>query len=137
MSKKFDPVRRDLLRGAVAAGTVGASSLKTAAAVGAGEKRVKAIDVHTHMYTRGWQEVVRKANDAHIKLTPGRNGVDSMFYLWANVGVLPDEMFDRVGTHNERGPMKLSDLLSGAVKHLQHHLKFVVDKREKLGKRMW
>ena len=50
---------------------------------------------------------------------------------------LPDETFDRVGTHNERGPMKLSDLLAGAVKHLQHHLKFVVDKREKLGKLMW
>ena len=50
---------------------------------------------------------------------------------------LPDAAFDRIGTHNERGPLKLSDLLAGAVKHLQHHLKFVVDKREKLGKLMW
>lgn len=50
---------------------------------------------------------------------------------------LPDGAFDRTGTHNERGPMTLSDLLNGAVKHLQHHLKFVVDKREKLGKLMW
>ncbi|HXE52920.1 MAG TPA: DinB family protein [Tepidisphaeraceae bacterium] len=50
---------------------------------------------------------------------------------------LPDAAFDRVGTHNERGPLKLSDLLSGAVNHLKHHLKFIVDKREKLGKMMW
>lgn len=50
---------------------------------------------------------------------------------------LPDSAFDRIGTHNERGPMKLSDLLAGAVNHLKHHLKFIVDKREKLGKMMW
>ena len=50
---------------------------------------------------------------------------------------LPDSAFDRIGTHNERGPMKLSDLLAGAVNHLKHHLGFIVDKREKLGKMMW
>ena len=50
---------------------------------------------------------------------------------------LPDTAFNRVGTHNERGPLKLSDLLSGAVNHLKHHLNFIVDKREKLGKMMW
>ena len=27
---------------------------------------------------------------------------------------LPNAAFDRVGTHNERGTMKLSDLVSGA-----------------------
>lgn len=50
---------------------------------------------------------------------------------------LPDDAFARVGTHNERGPMKLVDLLTGSVKHLKHHVKFIVDKREKLGKMMW
>jgi hypothetical protein len=50
---------------------------------------------------------------------------------------LPDDAFSRIGTHNERGPLKLSDLLHGAVSHLKHHLKFIVDKREKLGKMMW
>jgi len=45
---------------------------------------------------------------------------------------LPDEAFGRVGTHNERGPLKLADLLAGAVKHLKHHVKFIVDKRRKL-----
>lgn len=50
---------------------------------------------------------------------------------------LPEQAFNRVGMHNERGPLKLSDLLAGAVNHLRHHLKFIVDKREKLGKMMW
>jgi hypothetical protein len=50
---------------------------------------------------------------------------------------LPPEAFDRVGTHNERGTLKLYDLLTMAVRHLDHHLKFVRDKREKLGKLMW
>ena len=50
---------------------------------------------------------------------------------------LPDPAFNRVGLHNERGPLKLSDLLAGAVNHLKHHLKFIVEKREKLGKLMW
>ena len=45
--------------------------------------------------------------------------------------------FDRTGMHTERGSMKLIDLLDGAVKHLKHHLNFIVDKREKLGKMMW
>src|SRR5579864_3067417 len=50
---------------------------------------------------------------------------------------LPDSAFQRAGTHSERGAVRLADLLTGAVKHLQHHLKFIVEKREKLGKMMW
>jgi hypothetical protein len=50
---------------------------------------------------------------------------------------LPDSAFSRKGTHNERGPLTLEDLIRGAVNHLAHHLKFIVDKREKLGKMMW
>lgn len=45
---------------------------------------------------------------------------------------LPDEAFARVGAHNERGPLTLADLLAGAVKHLKHHVKFILDKRQKL-----
>lgn len=50
---------------------------------------------------------------------------------------LPDAAFDRVGTHNERGAVKLSAMLAGSVKHLKHHMEFIVSKREKLGKMMW
>jgi len=47
---------------------------------------------------------------------------------------LPDAAFDRIGTHNERGPMKLIDILTGTTNHATHHLKFVAEKRAKLGK---
>jgi len=50
---------------------------------------------------------------------------------------LPDSAFNRLGMHSERGEMKLSDIINSAVTHLKHHLKFLVDKREKLGKMMW
>jgi uncharacterized damage-inducible protein DinB len=47
---------------------------------------------------------------------------------------LPDEAFERIGIHNERGPMKLIDILIGTTNHATHHLKFVAEKRAKLGK---
>lgn len=50
---------------------------------------------------------------------------------------LPHSAFDRVGVHNERGPLKLSDLVAFGVTHLKHHMKFLIDKREKMGKIMW
>lgn len=50
---------------------------------------------------------------------------------------LPDSAFERTGTHNERGVLTLAALLAGNVKHLKHHLEFIVSKREKLGKMMW
>ena len=50
---------------------------------------------------------------------------------------LPAEAFKRTGIHNERGPQTLEDLITHAVNHLKHHIKFIVDKREKMGKIMW
>ncbi len=50
---------------------------------------------------------------------------------------LPDSAFARTGQHNERGSLTLADLLKTYVDHLEHHLKFIVEKREKLGKLMW
>ena len=50
---------------------------------------------------------------------------------------LPPEAFKRTGVHNERGPLTLEDLVAGGVSHLKHHIKFIVDKREKMGKIMW
>jgi uncharacterized damage-inducible protein DinB len=50
---------------------------------------------------------------------------------------LPDEAFQRTGNHSEIGRVTLLDLVSKAVSHLDHHLKFVYEKREKLGKSMW
>src|SRR5436309_13646995 len=50
---------------------------------------------------------------------------------------LPDSAFDRKGTHNERGVVTLGQQVKGYIQHLDHHLKFLIDKREKLGKMMW
>jgi aminocarboxymuconate-semialdehyde decarboxylase len=94
MTDTVDSQRRAVLTGAVAAGAAIAGGLTPSVTGAQDASKVMTIDVHTHMYTRGWQNAVRNANDPHIKLTRGPNGVDAMYYMWANVGSLPDEMFD-------------------------------------------
>ena len=47
---------------------------------------------------------------------------------------LPTEAFARTGVHNEVGKVTLADLVQKYVKHLDHHLKFIAEKRSKLGK---
>jgi aminocarboxymuconate-semialdehyde decarboxylase len=94
MNDRIDPQRRAVLGGALATGAMATAGVTPSLVRAAETSRIPTIDVHTHMYTRGWQNAVRDANDPHIKLTRGPNGVDSMFYMWANVGSLPDEMFD-------------------------------------------
>jgi hypothetical protein len=47
---------------------------------------------------------------------------------------LPDETFDRFGTHNVQGRLTLTDLVQGYAGHLDHHLEFLYAKRERLGK---
>ena len=42
---------------------------------------------------------------------------------------LPDSAFERVGQHNERGPIKLAQFVKGYVDHLAHHMKFLHEKR--------
>jgi len=48
--------------------------------------------------------------------------------------MLPDQAFDRDGVHNERGLVTLGYLVENYVGHLDHHLKFIRQKRELLGK---
>jgi uncharacterized damage-inducible protein DinB len=58
--------------------------------------------------------------------------------LFANVlRKLPRSDFVRTGNHSERGPLTLLQLLQGAVNHLEHHLKFIHEKRARMGKEMW
>jgi uncharacterized damage-inducible protein DinB len=47
---------------------------------------------------------------------------------------LVDADFDRAGEHNQRGRQSVQDLLKAAVQHLDHHLKFVAEKRAALKK---
>jgi len=47
---------------------------------------------------------------------------------------LPDEAFERQGTHNRRGTVTVGDMVKGYIGHVDHHLKFLHEKRAKLGK---
>jgi len=47
---------------------------------------------------------------------------------------LPAAAFQRTGYHNEQGDMTLAELVSTYVEHLDHHLKFIYEKRKLLGK---
>ena len=49
---------------------------------------------------------------------------------------LPDEAFGRTGNHTERGIESLAELIEGYIEHVDHHLRFVREKRERLGKPM-
>jgi hypothetical protein len=46
---------------------------------------------------------------------------------------LPDAAFERVGVHNEAGPMTLEQLLVRVTSHLPHHIAFINEKRRALG----
>lgn len=45
---------------------------------------------------------------------------------------LPESAFARTGIHSERGPQSLETVIGFAVSHLDHHLKFIAEKRTKL-----
>ncbi len=47
---------------------------------------------------------------------------------------LSDGDFQRFGTHNQRGRMTVESMVLALVQHLEHHLKFLAAKRERLGK---
>ena len=47
---------------------------------------------------------------------------------------LPTDAFSRVGVHNENGPETLEQQLKKYVKHLEHHMTFLLKKRALLGK---
>lgn len=46
---------------------------------------------------------------------------------------LDEADYARVGVHSRLGPQTLAEVVSKAINHLDHHLKFVYDKRAKLG----
>lgn len=47
---------------------------------------------------------------------------------------LPADAFARYGIHSEDGKKTLAQLVAGYADHLDHHLKFIADKRALLGK---
>ena len=47
---------------------------------------------------------------------------------------LPDEAFERRGIHNRRGVLTVGGLVKDYISHVDQHLKFLVEKRSRLGK---
>jgi uncharacterized damage-inducible protein DinB len=46
---------------------------------------------------------------------------------------LPASVLQRAGTHSERGPRTIEQLIAGATNHIPHHVKFIHEKRKALG----
>ena len=64
--------------------------------------------------------------------------VDKSRKLFAKVlRKLPESAWSRKGRHTERGPVTLAEALEHATSHLDHHVKFIHDKRAHMGKEMW
>ena len=54
---------------------------------------------------------------------------------WARVlRLLPDEAFERAGTHNRKGAVTLGELVADYVAHVDDHLKFIHGKRVNIGR---
>jgi hypothetical protein len=49
---------------------------------------------------------------------------------------IPASAWEKFGVHNENGKVTLREQVEMYNRHLDHHLKFVYEKREKLGKKM-
>ena len=50
---------------------------------------------------------------------------------------IDEAALSRKGRHSERGPVTLAESLEFATTHLDHHVKFIHDKRANMGKEMW
>ncbi|MCI0701061.1 MAG: DinB family protein [Planctomycetia bacterium] len=70
----------------------------------------------------------QELEDALVLMEVGRR-------QWARVlRLLPDEAFTRTGQHNRSGTVTLARVVTGYVNHIDDHLKFILGKRENLGK---
>jgi len=49
---------------------------------------------------------------------------------------LPDEAFERRGIHNRRGVVTVGGSVKDYIKHVDHHLTFLGEKRARLGKQL-
>jgi hypothetical protein len=47
---------------------------------------------------------------------------------------LPAAAFDRRGNHNRRGEVTLGAMVKDYIEHVDHHVKFIKEKRTRLGK---
>jgi uncharacterized damage-inducible protein DinB len=99
--------------------------------------RMKRIIAEDNPTLIGYDET-RFSKNLYYNVQPAADAVailDLNRKLFARVlRKLPPETFNRVGSHNERGQLTLGQYLQAVVDHLEHHLKFINEKRAKLGK---
>lgn len=78
------------------------------------------------------------AQRLHMEQQSAADAVETVRLVRRQIGrilrAIPDSDFDRIGTHSEAGPLSLKTLVEKATGHLVHHLKFIINKRQKLGK---
>ena len=99
--------------------------------------RIRRVLAHDNPPLLGWDE-----NKFFARLNYGaQSAVDGVQLIDLTrrqlsrvLRTLTDADFDRAGEHNERGRQTVQDLLKTAVGHLDHHLKFVAEKRAALKK---
>ena len=46
----------------------------------------------------------------------------------------PPESWGRPGVVGDRGDRTIAQMVNGAIEHLEHHLRFIVEKRRALGR---
>ncbi|MBI2804916.1 MAG: DinB family protein [Planctomycetes bacterium] len=105
----FDPILADRMKRVIAE--------DSPALVGADENRFAAV--------LGYQDRELGEELAIIELTRSQ--------LARILLKLPESALQRVGRHNERGPLTLEQLLKSATNHIPHHVKFILEKRKALG----
>jgi uncharacterized damage-inducible protein DinB len=100
--------------------------------------RIRRIIATDNAQLLGWSE-----NDFSAKLHYDAQSADDALglitltrkQLTRVLTQLPESAFARTGMHSERGPQSLETVIGFAVSHLDHHLKFIAEKREKLVKK--
>jgi uncharacterized damage-inducible protein DinB len=102
-----------------------------------GAFRMKSIIVEDNPLMLAWDENKFTANLCYAQ----QNAENAALILDLNrkqftkvLRKLADSTFSRTGRHSERGVMTLEKCLQINVDHVNHHLKFIRQKREKLGK---
>ena len=65
-----------------------------------------------------------------------QSAADAIELIWLTrrqtarvLGKCEDDVFDRIGIHNQRGPQSLKGIISFSDWHLDHHLEFIARKR--------
>jgi DinB superfamily len=99
--------------------------------------RVRRIIAHDNPPLLAWDEN-RFVERLHYEAQSGEDAAELIILMRRQLArvlrELSDADFQRAGEHNEAGRQTVDFVLGKAVWHLDHHLKFIRDKRTRFGK---